>query len=87
MNKRDRLILLAAESIGVKLTFSNNLGDWSRGEPYASNDKRFNPLSCIDDACEVAEKLSIDLELSRYAIKKAMLKVVCVAASYNSTGG
>jgi len=83
MKKRDRLILDAAKSIGINLTYSDNLGGWSRGTPYASDDVLFDPLLRIEDACEIACNLALDIETSLYSVRKAMLKNVCLAASYS----
>lgn len=79
--KRDRLIILAGRSIGLILKYSNNHGGWSRGEPYTESDIEFNPLSNLKDALELAEKNKFDIELSKYTLSKALLKVACKAAN------
>lgn len=56
----EKLVTAAGIPMGFKVTWSNNVGDFSRGEPYSKNDKRFNPLHRIDDAYEVMFKLEID---------------------------
>lgn len=80
MKKRDRLIVLSGCAVNLTLTYSNNLGAWSVGTPYAVDDIEYDPLSCLDDCANLARELGLDLELSKYKVEKAMLKVVCAAA-------
>lgn len=57
----EKLVTAAGNAMGFNVTWSNNVGDFSRGEPYTPSDKRFNPLHNKDDAFEVMFKLEINI--------------------------
>lgn len=59
--ERFSLVKKAGKAMGFTVDWSNNLGNWTRGEPYTKTDKRFNPLDNNDDAFEVMLALEISL--------------------------
>ena len=81
MKKYDRLIIRAGESIGLRLTYSDNHGGWSRGEPYTKTDFEFNPILHNEDALELAEKLELDIPFGRLklSVQKARLYITLMA--------
>lgn len=59
--QRFELVKKAGKAAGLTIQYSNNLGDWTSGEPYTKTDKHFNPLDRDDDAFWLLLKMEIDL--------------------------
>lgn len=57
------LLEMAAKAAGILAQYSDNLGDFSIGEPYSRNERRWNPLTDDGDALRLAVKLKMDLDL------------------------
>jgi len=53
------LIKAFAELEGVTLTYSNNIGEWSSGTPYGSDDYEYNPIACGREIIEAMLKYNV----------------------------
>lgn len=60
MNDRE-LLEMAAKAAGISAQYSNNVGDFSIGEPYSQGERRWNPLENDGDALRLAVKLYLDI--------------------------
>ena len=60
----EKLVTAAGKAMGFNITYSDNVGDFSRGESYTPSDKRFNPLHHKSDAFEVMFKLEINISFN-----------------------
>ena len=76
----DRLTISAAKSIGINLTYSNNSGQWSRGEPYTKSDISFDPIDSNRDCLELACYHKLDVKTSEFGLRKARLDIVIKSA-------
>ena len=54
-----QLLELAAKAAGIKAQYSENMGDFSIGEPYSHGERRWNPLTDDGDALWLAVRLHI----------------------------
>ncbi|WP_439885637.1 hypothetical protein ACTACK_10510 [Pseudomonas syringae] len=55
----EQLILDAAKAAGISVQYSNNMGDFSNGEPYSKGEIRWNPLTDDADAFRLAVRLGL----------------------------
>lgn len=65
MKTDKELLILAAKAAGFEAQYSENFGDFSIGEPYSKNERRWNPLSFDGDALRLAVDLDMDVCLNK----------------------
>lgn len=66
MKTDKELVMLAAKAVGFMAQYSENFGDFSIGEPYSKNERRWNPLDFDGGALRLAVDLDMDVCLSTF---------------------
>ena len=90
ITKRDHLLVKSAASIDLTLQYSDNIGGYSLGTPYAYDDVEWNPLKNDAQAIILWRKLKIDVPAKAYSKSESHIRlyIVIEAArlSYINTG-
>ena len=76
MNSDDELIVRSGKSLGLTLTYSNNVGGWSAGTPYELDDIEWNPLRNEKDAFQLMVMLHIYDGLNHLTTKDQVMREI-----------
>ena len=64
----EALLPLAGKAVGLSVQYSDNWGDYSTGEPYSKNEKRWNPLKFDEDAFQLLSELEMSVDFQHDSV-------------------